>query len=55
MAMLGGGRIAPFGGANTVRLTSSTDKFQVTDQDNFPLFEVDASGNVKRKGGIMRI
>ena len=55
MAMIGGGRIAPLGGANVIQLGSSTSKLEIKDQDGFPLFKVDSSGNLYLKGGVKKI
>lgn len=53
--MMGGGMMTPLGGAKVVQLTNSTDKIEVKDRDGFPLFRVDASGNVYWKGSVKRI
>ena len=55
MALIGRGRIAPLGGAKEIVLGSATDTLEITDQDGFPIFKVDANGNLYLKGGVKKI
>lgn len=55
MAMIGGGKIAPLGGASELQLSSSTSIFDIKDQDGFQVFKVDTSGNVYIRGAVKKI
>ncbi len=55
MAMIGGGMMTPFGGAKVIQLTSSTDKFEVKDQDGAPLLRIGANGDLHLRGGVRQI
>lgn len=55
MAKIGGGKIVPLGGASTIQLTSSTATFDIKDVDGFPLFKLDANGNLYLRGGVKKI
>ena len=47
--------MTPLGGEKILQLSSDTDTFTIKDRDGFPLFKVDASGNIYAKGGVKRI
>ena len=57
MAMIGGGKITPLGGAKTITLSDrlGVDEFVISDSDGFPIFKVMSNGTIKTKGGITKI
>ena len=57
MAMIGGGKITPLGGATVVQLSDSAGvgKLEVKDSDGFTVFKVDSRGVVYTRREVRRI